>query len=487
MMHIMQTVALFHAGTPLNFQDLSRFLTVSFSILARNPCFCKFRRLTSSYKCPIIVNIKQRFKRILGPLELEVITMKKLLALLMAMAMCFALLTACGDSSSKNDSSADADNSGASDSADGDAAPSGEGGSLTGTLKLGAIGPLTGGAAVYGNSVMGGAKIAVAEINALGDSFQIELNPQDDESDAEKSVNAYHNLQDWDAQAIVGSVTTNPCIAVAAEAYSDRMFMLTPSASSTDVTKGNDNVFQMCFTDPNQGKLAAQYISDNNLAEKVAVIYNNSDAYSTGIYQAFKAQAEELNLSVVSETTFPDDSNADFSVQLQDAQKAGADLVFLPIYYTPASNILKQAKSMGYDATFFGVDGMDGILSVEGFDTSLAEGLMLMTPFASTDAPDFTAEFEKNENFTPTQFAADGYDCVYAIYGALQYYADKNGGLDVTDMSYSDLCEILIGVFTDSDFSVDGLTGANMHWSENGEINKDPKVYVIKDGAYSAL
>ena len=415
--------------------------------------------------------------------------MKKIIALLLSCAMCFALLTACGSTGSTSGDKAGS-SAGASSSADKSAAGSDKAdaaeGSLTGTLKLGAIGPLTGAAATYGKSVMGGAKIAVDEINKTS-SITIDFNAQDDESDAEKSVNAYHNLQDWGAQAIVGSVTTNPCIAVAAEAYGDRMFMLTPSASSNKVTEGNDNVFQMCFTDPNQGILAAQYIADNNLAEKIAIIYNNSDAYSTGIYQAFKEKAAELNLSIVSETTFPDDSNADFSVQLQDAQKNGADLVFLPIYYTPASNILKQAQSMGYAPTFFGVDGMDGILSLDGFDTSLAEGLMLMTPFASTDDPDFTATFEANEGFTPTQFAADGYDCVYAIYQALTEYADKNGGLNLDDLEYADLCDILIGEFTGSDFSVDGMTGKNMHWSENGEVNKDPKVYVIKDGAYSAL
>ena len=421
--------------------------------------------------------------------------MKKLIALLMAMAMVLALVScgSTGASSDKGGTSAAKSEGGTSASTSGDDSAAGGDstaaeGSLTGTLKLGAIGPLTGAAATYGKSVMGGAKIAVDEINKHAPAgFSIELNPQDDESDAEKSVNAYHNLQDWGAQAIVGSVTTNPCIAVAAEAYGDRMFMLTPSASSNKVTEGNDNVFQMCFTDPNQGILAAQYIADNNLAEKIAIIYNNSDAYSTGIYQAFKEKAAELNLSIVSETTFPDDSNADFSVQLQDAQKNGADLVFLPIYYTPASNILKQAQSMGYAPTFFGVDGMDGILSLDGFDTSLAEGLMLMTPFASTDDPDFTATFEANEGFTPTQFAADGYDCVYAIYQALTEYADKNGGLNLDDLEYADLCDILIGEFTGSDFSVDGMTGKNMHWSENGEVNKDPKVYVIKDGAYSAL
>lgn len=419
--------------------------------------------------------------------------MKKILALVLSLAMCFALLTACGSdggSTAGSDASTSApasDASASGDSSDGGTS-SGSGG-LTGTLKLGAIGPLTGGNALYGNAAANGDSIAVEEINALSSDFQIEFNSQDDESDAEKSVNAYNKLKDWHAQAIVGCVTTAPCVAVSAEAYNDRMFMLTPSASSTDVTNGKDNMFQICFTDPGQGSTAAQYIADNQLSENIAVIYNNADPYSTGIYNAFQAKADELGLNIVSTTTFTDDTATDFSVQLSEAQKAGADFVFLPIYYTPASLILQQAKSMGYAPSFFGCDGMDGILGMEGFDTSLAEGMMLMTPFSASDTDEatvqFVTEYQDQFNETPIQFAADGYDCVYAIYEALTYYAENNGGLDVTDMPYSDLCEILISVFTDSNFSHDGLTGAGMTWTTSGEVNKDPKVYVIKDGAYA--
>ena len=169
--------------------------------------------------------------------------------------------------------------------------------------------------------------------------------------------------------------------------------MLTPSASSTDVIKGRDNVYQMCFTDPNQGTASADYIKEKNLGAKIAVIYNNGDAYSTGIYQKFDARAKELGLEIVSVTTFPSDDNTDFTVQLNDAKNKGADLLFLPIYYTPASLILKQAKDMQYSPKVFGVDGMDGILTVENFDTSLAEGVMLLTPFTA-DAKD-----EKTQNF----------------------------------------------------------------------------------------
>ena len=422
---------------------------------------------------------------------------KKLLALMLSCTM-IASLTACGESAPAADAaaeSAEAETTEAEtteEAAETEAEPAAEGtGSLTGTLKLGLIGPLTGAAALYGSAVDNACQIAVEEVNAASADFQIEYKGEDDEHDAEKSVNAYNNLKDWGVQAIVGTVTTTPCVAVSAEANSDRLFMLTPSASSPTVTEGKDNVYQLCFSDPNQGSASAEYIKSNGLAEKVAVIYNNSDAYSTGIYQKFQEAADANGLEIVSTTTFTDDTANDFSVQIAEAQSAGAELLFLPIYYTPASLIMQQAKSAGYEVKMFGVDGMDGILTLEGFDTSLAEGVMLLTPF-SADATDektvsFVTKYQEKYTDIPNQFAADGYDCVYAMVAALNYYADKNGGLDVTDMSYSDLCEILISVFSDSEFSVDGITGEAMTWTAAGEVNKAPKAVVIENGAYVGL
>ena len=355
-------------------------------------------------------------------------------------------------------------------------------GSTAGTIKIGGIGPLTGSNAVYGLATKQGAEVAINEINALG-GLQFSLDFQDDEGDSEKAINAYGKLKDDGAQIIYGCTTTIPCVAVAAETNSDRYFQLTPSASSTDVTSGRDNVFQVCFTDPNQGITAANYIQENGLGTKVAVIYNNGDAYSTGIYNAFQSQADAIGLDVVAVQTFPDDTNTDFNVQLGAAKDAGADLVFMPIYYTPASNILSQAKAMGYEPTFFGCDGMDGILTLEGFDTALAEGLMLMTPFNAWGEDERTVTFVEEYQSAyggeiPNQFAADGYDCMYAIYEACQA-----AGI-TADMSAQDICEALIATFTSADFSVDGLTGTGMTWSTNGEVSKAPVVVKVQDSVY---
>ena len=417
---------------------------------------------------------------------------KKMLGMFLAGVLAMTALTACGETANGNNGAATTGDQNQDQPADGQtsAEPAGDG-ALTGTLNLGVIGPMTGAAALYGNAVKNGAEIAVEEINAIDPAFQISLDVQDDVHDPEISVNAYQTLKDNKVQAIVGTVTTSPCLAVSAEANSDRVFMLTPSASSPSVTEGKDNIFQLCFSDPNQGSASAQYISDNKLATKVAVIYNNGDAYSTGIYQTFKSKASELGLEVVSETTFTDDTATDFTVQLKAAQDAGADLLFLPIYYQPASLILKQASDMGFSPKMFGVDGMDGILTMEGFDTKLAEGVILLTPFSADAEDEATANFVKKFNDkvgeTPSQFAADGYDCPYAIYRALEYYAANNGGLDVTGMSNEDLCEILISVFTDPGFSCDGVTGLAMSWNAAGEVNKAPKAVVIENGVYVGL
>ncbi|MBO4914980.1 MAG: ABC transporter substrate-binding protein [Oscillospiraceae bacterium] len=375
--------------------------------------------------------------------------MKKMLSLMLAAAMVFALAACSGKSD--------------------------EGGAF----RFGVSGPLTGDAAIYGKAVVNGAQIAVDEINAKG-GVQIAFNAQDDEADGEKAVNAYNTLMDWGMQVLVGPVTTGSAIAVSSKAFEDRTFCLTPSASSTDVTAGKDNMFQLCFTDPNQGVGSADYIAGNLPGHKIAVIYRNDDAYSQGIRDTFVKEASVVGLDVVYEGTFTKDTQTDFSVQLGKAQSEGADLLFLPIYYQPASVILAQAKSMNYSPVFFGVDGMDGILTMEGFDTSLAEGVMLLTPFAA-DAADnmtksFVAEYQKRFKETPNQFAADGYDVIYVLYNAL-----IDSGC-TPDMSAKDICAKLITQIQSTSYN--GLTGSGMTWSANGEVSKMPVAVVIKNGVY---
>ena len=386
---------------------------------------------------------------------------KKFMCMFMAAAMTLSM-AACG--SKGDDANNDANAGGASDGVQ--------------TFTVGTSGPLTGDNAIYGVAVKQGVELAINEINASDSTIKFKFLSQDDEADGEKAVNAYNNMMDNGMQVLVGPTTTGASIAVADACYTDRTFMLTPSASSTDVTAGKDNVFQVCFTDPNQGVCAADYMAEHYADAKIAVIYRNDDAYSQGIRDAFVKEAGDKGLSIVYQGTFTLDTSSDFSVQLAAAQTAGADLVFLPIYYQPASVIFAQAKAMGYAPTFFGVDGMDGILDMPGFDVSLAEGLVLMTPFCATveSSQSFVDAYVAAYGTKPNQFAADAYDGVYIVKEALE----KAGC--TADMSSTDICEALIQVMPT--LSVDGLTGKAMTWNAEGEVSKAPLAAVIENGEY---
>ncbi len=389
--------------------------------------------------------------------------MKKFISVMLVAAMAVTALTGCGS------------NSGSSSKKDAD------------KYYIGGIGPYPY-PAIYGTAVKNGAQIAVDEINAAGgiNGKQIEYRFEDDQNDAEKSVNAYNTLKDWGMQMLVGTTTTSPCIGVAGKTASDNMFQITPSASAPAVlSSGNGNIFQVCFTDPNQGIASAQYIAENKLAKKIGIIYDSSDVYSSGIEEKFEAEAKDKGLQIVSKAAFTADSKTDFGTQLQKAKDAGADLLFLPIYYQEASIILKQADTMGYKPKFFGVDGMDGILTVENFDTKLAEDVMLLTPFAA-DAKDkavqnFVKTYKEKYKDTPNQFAADSYDAVYALKAAIEE------SKATTDMSASDMCDALKGAMTK--IKMQGLTGGKdgLTWNESGEVTKSPKAVIIKNGAYKAM
>lgn len=403
--------------------------------------------------------------------------MRKFVSLGLAVAMA-ASLTACGGSSKPAETTAAAQTEAAAETeakAEGAETPAAEGG----VLKIGVIGPLTGPAAAYGTAVRNAVDMAVKEVNEAGgiNGMTVEMNGQDDEHDPEKSVNAYNTLKDWGMQMLVGCVTSKPCIAVAAESSNDNLFQITPSGSAVECA-APDNVFRVCFADPAQGTASAKYIGENKMATKIAIIYDSSTEYSSGIREAFVKEAANQNLEIVADEAFTADTNTDFSVQLDKAKEAGAELVFLPIYYQEASVILKQASDKEFAPIFFGVDGMDGILSVENFDTSLAEGVMLLTPFSSTEegSKEFTEKFIAAYGEEPNQFAADAYDAVYAIKAA----AEKAG--ITADMDTSAICDAMKTAMTE--ISIDGLTGAGMTWDAAGETNKAPKAVKIVNGVY---
>ncbi len=351
-------------------------------------------------------------------------------------------------------------------------------------FKIGAMGPTSGGAAIYGQAVKNGMEVAIEEINNAGgiNGYKIEMNFQDDENDAEKAGNAYNVVKDWGAQLVIGAVTSGCTIEVGNRTHQDNVFQLTPSGTAVECTQ-YDNAFRVCFSDPNQGAASAQYIGENNLAKKVAVIYDSSTVYSSGIYDSFRKEAANQGFEIVAAEAFTQDSKTDFTVQLQKAKDAGADLVFLPIYYDEAALILTQADNMGYKPQWFSCDGMDGILGVENFNVKLAEGVMLLTPFAA-DAQDaltvnFVNTYKNKYNEVPNQFAADAYDAVYAVKAALE---DANAN---PSMKTSELCDLLKASMVK--ISIDGLTGSGMTWDAAGEPNKAPMAVKIVDGVYTKM
>lgn len=386
---------------------------------------------------------------------------KKALLVAVASVMMVMSFAACGDNNQKND-----------------------GNGSEKVLKIGGIGPVTGAAAQYGEAVKNGAELAVKEINEAGgvNGYQLEFKWEDDESDTEKAINAYNTLKDWGMQVLLGTVTSTPCEAVVERTHEDNMFQLTPSGSSVDAIK-YDNAFRVCFTDPTQGTLAADYIAESGIAKKVAVIYNSQQTYSTGIYENFAVECKAKGIDVVCAEAFTDDSATDFSVQIQKVKESGAELLFLPMYYQEAALILKQSNTAGLNVKFFGGDGLDGLIKQLGGDVAMADGVLLLTPFFINGTDEKTSSFVANYRDTykidPNQFAADAYDGVYAIKAALEK-------AEITDpsMGISELGDKLKVAFTQIEIA--GLTG-NMTWSENGEPAKSPIIITIQNGDYVSV
>ena len=391
---------------------------------------------------------------------------KRILALIAAAIMCTVMFAGCGGNT---DPSTD-------NPADGTA--------TGGTLVIGGIGPLTGAAALYGQAVKNGAQIAIDEINAAGgvNGMTLKLDFQDDEADPMKATNAYNMIKDNDAKLLLGTVTSGACEAVVELTNEDQMFQLTPSGSSLNSVKYS-NAFRVCFNDPNQGTKSAEYIATAGLAKKVAVIYDSSDVYSSGIYNTFKTKAAELDLEIVSEMPFTSANKTDFSVALANIKESGAELVFLPIYYQEAALILQQADKAGITTKFFGCDGLDGIISQLGSDAALAEGVMLLTPFVATATDDktqaFTSAYTTAYGAAPNQFAADAYDGIYVIKAALE-----KANITSADVAMDELCTALKAAMLE--IEVTGLTGT-MTWTEDGEVSKEPKAMVIENGEYAPM
>ena len=381
---------------------------------------------------------------------------KRVFAMLMACMMALSLV-ACGNKTN--------DNGGSGDSADG---------AGTETIKLGVVGPLTGGYANYGLSVQHGAQLAVDEINAAGgvNGKQLELSAQDSQGDPESAVAAYGKLMDWGMNVFLGGVLSGETASVVAAAKADDMFIMETTGSADKCIDGNDKAFRICFYDSYQGTAAADYLKDTALADEVGVFYQSDNDYSAGLYNAFVAECEKTGVTIKETQTFTTATNTDFSTQVNALVNSGVKVVFIPIYAEEASTFLTQAKGkFAEDVYFFGADGLDGILGKVSQDVTIADNVLMMTPFAADSAAAnvqaFVSAYQANYNATPDQFAADAYDAVYVVKAAVEAAGGSTSGAELAAVMTS--------------LTVEGVTGT-MTWNADGNTNKAASAILYKNG-----
>lgn len=372
-------------------------------------------------------------------------TSMKIVAMLMAAMMLACLFTACGKDTNSGDK----------------------------TFLLGCTGPLTGDASSYGISVKNGAQLAVDEVNAAGgvNGIKFTFDMKDDKATAEDAATGYDALMDAGMQISLGSVTSGSCESFASKSVADNLFFMTPSASAANVIANRPNAFRVCFGDPDQGTLAAKELSAKY--EKIGAIYDNSDPYSEGIFEAFDAEMKTLNKEF-STQTFDQETKKDFSTQVEALKDC--DVIFLPIYYTEAGLIAKTCAAKSCDALLYGCDGLDGV--VDQIDDTVTNEIKYITPFdvnsSDTKVSSFVTKYKEAFGAAPDQFAADAYDAVYAIAEAM-----KAANITDASISASDLCEAVKTAITSSSFQLQGVTGT-MTWDASGACNKEPQVVDIK-------
>lgn len=377
--------------------------------------------------------------------------MKKFLCMMMAVLMVLAM-AACGGEPANN---------GGNDTPDAT------------TVKIGGIGPLTGAYANYGLSEKNGAELAVKEINAAGGiaGKQIELSYQDSQGESESAVNAYGKLMDWGMEVSLGCVLSGENASVVAAARDDDVLLITPSGSADKCIDGNDKAFRVCFYDSYQGAAAAQYIKDNNMVDTVGILYQSDNDYSVGLYNAFVAKCGELGITIAETQTFTSSTNTDFSTQVSALVSSGVKLVFIPLYAEEASTFLTQAHGkFADDVYFFGADGLDGILGKVEQDTSLANNVLMLTPFAADNPAEnvqsFVKKYQEAYGATPDQFAADAYDAIYAIKAAVEKAGSTSGAALASALT---------------SLTVEGVTGI-MTWTADGNTNKPASAILYYDG-----
>jgi len=299
------------------------------------------------------------------------------------------------------------------------------------TIKIGGVGPLTGGAATYGASTRNACQMAIEEINqqggldVSGKKYKLELIFEDDEGKPESAANAYRKLIDQDRVcAIIGTVMSKCSLAGAPIAQEAHVPMISNASTNPQVTLIGDYIFRACFIDPFQGRIMANFAFSSLGKRKAAVLFDNGNDYNKGLAEFFKARFEELGGQIVAYEAFTDeDKTQDFSAQLTKIKAAGPDILFLPNYYSSVAMIAKQARAMGLDVPLIGGDGWDSPDLVT-LGKEAVEGCFFSTHFSKDDpsprVQKFVSAYTEKYKQPPDALAALAYDACLILFHGLR-------------------------------------------------------------------
>lgn len=293
-------------------------------------------------------------------------------------------------------------------------------------IKIGAIGPLTGPAATYGQSVKEGALLVEKEVNDKGgiNGKKVKFVFEDDQADQNASLNAFNKLVDAEkVSAIFGPVTSGATLAVAPKATQAGIPLITPTATEPSITKtGGNFVFRGCYVDSYQGVALGQYAAKDLNKKTAAVLYNVGSDYSKGIAEAFKAEYEKNGGTVVEYLTYNKDDK-DFNAQLTKIKNSNPDVLLLPDYYNVVGLIAKQARDTGINATLLGGDGWESTELYKIGGESVKGALYINHYFQGDESKvvkDFVESYKKEYNKEPDAFAALAYDSAKILVKAFE-------------------------------------------------------------------
>ena len=286
------------------------------------------------------------------------------------------------------------------------------------TVKIGAIFPLSGSVAFYGNESRDGGLLAIEEINAAGGILgkKFAILSEDDEGNAEKTVNAFTKLTTRNKVSIIfGSSTSGPTQAITTMAQRANIILISPSATNIEVTRAGDYIFRACFIDPFQGIVGADFAYETLGSRRAAVLYDAGADYNTGLALAFKDQFRALGGVVAADEAYQM-GDVDFNAQVTRIRAVNPDVVYLPNYYNDVSLQAKQLREQGVSCALVGGDGWDHLIDNAGDE--VLNGYWSSGFSSDTTDPKgaaFVQAFQARFNRPASQFAALGYDAMMLI------------------------------------------------------------------------